>query len=85
MIKLILTCNNWYYRFHYMVISDNKKKMMPSASDREPPRAEKLAYKEAVLLVDPSVPELKGEVIIEYISTSNHVPQVKLISSYEHW
>ncbi|KAF3327215.1 Rhamnogalacturonate lyase [Carex littledalei] len=53
-------------RFHYMAISDNKQKIMPSSSDREPPRAEKLAYKEAVLLVDPSIPELKGEVDDKY-------------------
>lgn len=46
-----------------MAISDNKQKEMPSARDREPPRAEKLAYKEAMLLVNPSFRELKGEVI----------------------
>ncbi|KAJ4807300.1 Rhamnogalacturonate lyase [Rhynchospora pubera] len=53
-------------RFSYMVISDNKQKEMPFASDREPPRGERLAYKEAVLLVDPSVPSLKGEVDDKY-------------------
>jgi Rhamnogalacturonate lyase family len=46
-----------------MVISDSKQKEMPSIKDREPPRAEKLAYKEAMLLVHPSIPQLKGEVI----------------------
>lgn len=75
-----------------MAISDNKQKIMPSSSDREPPRAEKLAYKEAVLLVDPSIPELKGEVIIEYQQVimfhnnkNNSITQVTLIPSSEHW
>ncbi|KAF3327216.1 putative rhamnogalacturonate lyase B isoform X1 [Carex littledalei] len=53
-------------RFHYMAISDNKQKEMPSEKDREPPRAEKLAYKEAMLLVNPSFRELKGEVDDKY-------------------
>ncbi|KAJ1689025.1 hypothetical protein LUZ63_013180 [Rhynchospora breviuscula] len=53
-------------RFHYMVISDNRQKEMPSERDREPPRGEELAYKEAMLLVDPSEPELKGEVDDKY-------------------
>lgn len=54
-----------------MAISDNKQKKMPSEIDRQPPRGQPLAYKEAVLLVDPSVPELKGEVISQVL-TNNH-------------
>ncbi|XP_078152272.1 uncharacterized protein LOC144547480 [Carex rostrata] len=53
-------------RFHHMVISDNKQKDMPSERDIEPPRAEILEYKEAMLLVNPSMPELKGEVDDKY-------------------
>ncbi|KAF3341803.1 putative rhamnogalacturonate lyase B [Carex littledalei] len=53
-------------RFHYIAISDNKQKEMPALSDRDPPRAGLLAYREAVLLVNPSVPQLKGEVDDKY-------------------
>jgi Rhamnogalacturonate lyase family len=45
-----------------MVISDNRQKEMPPLSDRDPPRAEVLEFKEAVLLVDPAVPKFKGQV-----------------------
>ena len=47
-------------RFHYMAISDDRQRTMPSALDRA--KGIKLAYPEAVLLTNPSNPELKGEV-----------------------
>lgn len=50
-------------RFHYMVITDDRQRFMPSAEDRLPGRGEPLAYPEAVLLVDPIEPEFKGEVL----------------------
>ncbi|KAL6012686.1 hypothetical protein ACLOJK_003175 [Asimina triloba] len=49
-------------RFHYMAVSDNRQRIMPMPDDREPPRGKPLAFKEAVLLVDPINPDLKGEV-----------------------
>ncbi|KAF8726922.1 hypothetical protein HU200_019406 [Digitaria exilis] len=50
----------------YMAISDDIQRHMPSAADRDPPRGVPLAYKEAVLLVDPVEPEFKGEVDDKY-------------------
>jgi hypothetical protein len=45
-----------------MAITDDIQRYMPSAADREEPRAVPLAYKEAVLLVDPKEPQFRGEV-----------------------
>ena len=45
-----------------MAISDDRQRTMPSASDRT--KGKKLGYPEAVLLTNPSNPELKGEVSI---------------------
>ena len=53
-------------RFNYMAISDDIQRYMPSAADRDPPRGVPLAYKEAVLLVDPVEPEFRGEVDDKY-------------------
>ncbi|KAG2555668.1 hypothetical protein PVAP13_8NG036801 [Panicum virgatum] len=50
-------------RFNYMAISDDIQRHMPSAADRDAPRAAPLAYKEAVLLVHPIEPQFKGEVL----------------------
>ncbi|KAF7138573.1 hypothetical protein RHSIM_Rhsim07G0213900 [Rhododendron simsii] len=52
--------------FHYMAIADNRQRFMPLPDDRLPGRGEQLAYKEAVLLVDPIEPEFKGEVDDKY-------------------
>jgi len=49
-----------------MAISDDIQRYMPSAADRDPPRGVPLAYKEAVLLVDPVEPEFRGEVDDKY-------------------
>uniref|UniRef100_A0A453N915 rhamnogalacturonan endolyase n=1 Tax=Aegilops tauschii subsp. strangulata TaxID=200361 RepID=A0A453N915_AEGTS len=53
-------------RFNYMAVSDDVQRYMPRAADREAPRSSPLAYKEAVLLVDPSEPEFRGEVDDKY-------------------
>ncbi|KAE9458861.1 hypothetical protein C3L33_09263, partial [Rhododendron williamsianum] len=53
-------------KFHYMAIADNRQRFMPLPDDRLPGRGEQLAYKEAVLLVDPIEPEFKGEVDDKY-------------------
>ncbi|TVU25325.1 hypothetical protein EJB05_27817, partial [Eragrostis curvula] len=52
--------------FNYMAITDDIQRYMPSAADRDAPRAVPLAYKEAVLLVDPVEPRFRGEVDDKY-------------------
>ncbi|KAL2348988.1 hypothetical protein Fmac_002988 [Flemingia macrophylla] len=51
-------------RFHYMAISDNRQRYMPTAQDRS--MGQELAYKEAVLLNHPSESQFKGEVDDKY-------------------
>ncbi|XP_057974844.1 uncharacterized protein LOC131162413 [Malania oleifera] len=53
-------------KFHYMAVADNRRRFMPLPDDRLPARCQALAYPEAVLLVNPSEPELKGEVDDKY-------------------
>lgn len=53
-------------KFHYMAMADNRQRIMPMPDDRLPPRGQQLAYPEAVLLVDPINPKLKGEVDDKY-------------------
>nr|XP_028950266.1 probable rhamnogalacturonate lyase B isoform X2 [Malus domestica] len=53
-------------KFHYMAMADNRQRYMPLPDDRSPPRGQALAYPEAVLLVNPVEPELKGEVDDKY-------------------
>ncbi|KAH6808093.1 Rhamnogalacturonate lyase family protein [Perilla frutescens var. frutescens] len=60
---------NWFGRregdrFHYMVISDDKQRIMPSAMDRK--LGQRLDYHEAVVLTHPSNPQLRGEVDDKY-------------------
>lgn len=43
-------------------MADNRQRNMPLPDDRVAPRGQPLAYPEAVLLVNPIEPELKGEV-----------------------
>lgn len=50
------------FRFHYMVISDDKQRTMASQMDRE--EGQELDYPEAVLLTNSSNPQLRGEVRI---------------------
>lgn len=47
-------------RFHYMAMSDERQRVMPTPEDRS--NGEPLAYPEAVLITNPSNPQLKGEV-----------------------
>ncbi|PRQ20941.1 putative rhamnogalacturonan endolyase [Rosa chinensis] len=53
-------------KFHYMAMADNRQRYMPLPDDRLPPRGQPLAYPEAVLLVNPIEPDLKGEVDDKY-------------------
>lgn len=53
-------------KFHYMAMADNRQRNMPLPDDRVAPRGQALAYPEAVLLVNPIEPELKGEVDDKY-------------------
>ncbi|CAH9078339.1 unnamed protein product [Cuscuta europaea] len=49
-----------------MAMADNRQRSMPLPDDRLPGRGQALAYPEAVLLVNPIEPELKGEVDDKY-------------------
>ncbi|XP_058081210.1 uncharacterized protein LOC131229307 isoform X1 [Magnolia sinica] len=49
-----------------MAISDDRQRIMPMPEDREPPRGQPLAYKEAVRLINPINPDLQGEVDDKY-------------------
>ncbi|KAL0440052.1 UNVERIFIED_CONTAM: hypothetical protein Slati_2488200 [Sesamum latifolium] len=53
-------------KFHYMAVAENRRRLMPLPEDRLPGRGQALAYPEAVLLVNPVDPELKGEVDDKY-------------------
>ncbi|PWA86259.1 rhamnogalacturonate lyase [Artemisia annua] len=53
-------------KFHYMAISDDRQRHMPSPDDRRPERGEILDYSEAVLLVNPIEPRFEGEVDDKY-------------------
>ncbi|PON32376.1 Rhamnogalacturonate lyase [Parasponia andersonii] len=51
-------------KFRFMAISDNRQRIMPTMRDRL--NGQPLAYPEAVLLTNPSDPELRGEVDDKY-------------------
>lgn len=53
-------------RFHYMAVSDNRRREMPLPDDRLSNRSQPLAYPEAVILVNPIEPQFKGEVDDKY-------------------
>ncbi|GJM88087.1 hypothetical protein PR202_ga04112 [Eleusine coracana subsp. coracana] len=53
-------------KFNYMAVSDDIQRYMPCAADRDAPHGMPLAYKEAVLLVNPKEPQFKGEVDDKY-------------------
>lgn len=65
-------CGFWdaNFRFDFMAISDDRQRSMPSMADRD--NSKTLAYKEAVLLTNPSNPMLKGEVHI-HVSNILHI------------
>ena len=47
-----------------MAMADDRQRYLPLPDDRLPGRCQALAYPEAVLLINPVEPELKGEVTI---------------------
>ncbi|KAK6923249.1 Rhamnogalacturonan lyase, domain II [Dillenia turbinata] len=51
-------------KFHYMAVSDNRQRIMPEAQDRA--TGQPLDYPEAVLLTNPTNPDLTGEVDDKY-------------------
>ncbi|MCD7456966.1 hypothetical protein HAX54_033733 [Datura stramonium] len=56
--------------FHYLAVSDERQRVMPTEVDRE--NGKVLDYKEAVLLTDPTNPDLKGEVDDKYFYASDN-------------
>ncbi|RZB99130.1 Rhamnogalacturonate lyase [Glycine soja] len=50
--------------FHYMAIADDRQRVMPTAEDRS--KGRRLDFDEAVLITNPSNPELQGEVDDKY-------------------
>ncbi|KAL5559933.1 hypothetical protein UlMin_036144, partial [Ulmus minor] len=52
--------------FRYMAVSDQRKRCMPHFEDLKSPRGQQMAFKEAVLLVDPITPHFKGEADDKY-------------------
>ncbi|XP_027360984.1 rhamnogalacturonate lyase B-like isoform X2 [Abrus precatorius] len=61
-IRLVFKLNE--DRFHYMAISDTRRREMPSVRDRE--TGQPLAYPEAILLTRSSNPKFRGEVDDKY-------------------
>ncbi|KAI7741688.1 hypothetical protein M8C21_007229 [Ambrosia artemisiifolia] len=53
-------------KFHYMAVADDRRRYMPMPDDRLPGRAQPLAFQEAVSLINPVVPDFKGEVDDKY-------------------
>ncbi|XVE86892.1 hypothetical protein DITRI_Ditri18aG0072000 [Diplodiscus trichospermus] len=53
-------------KFRFMAISDTRQRSMPSGEDRDNIRSQTLAFKEAVLMTNPSNPQFKGEVDDKY-------------------
>ncbi|KAK8581109.1 hypothetical protein V6N12_071351 [Hibiscus sabdariffa] len=53
-------------KFGFMALSDTRQGMVPRGEDRDSSRSQTLAFKEAVLLTNPSNPQLKGEVDDKY-------------------
>jgi rhamnogalacturonan endolyase len=52
----------YFVRFHYMALSDSRKRTMPMPEDRV--SGQPLAYPEAVLLTKPINLKLRGEVTL---------------------
>ncbi|KAK4707675.1 hypothetical protein R3W88_028600 [Solanum pinnatisectum] len=55
--------------FNYMVVSDERQRVMPTDVDRN--KGKVLGYKEAVLLTNPTNPDLKGEVDDKYFYSND--------------
>ncbi|KAM0995246.1 hypothetical protein ACFX19_010798 [Malus domestica] len=64
-------------KFQFMAISDDRQRFMPTAEDREGDHSQTLAYREAVLLTNPSNLEFKGEVDDKY-QYSSDVKDIKV-------
>ncbi|KAK4356337.1 hypothetical protein RND71_025308 [Anisodus tanguticus] len=56
--------------FHYMAVSDERQRVMPTEVDRK--TGQVLDYKEAVFLTNPTNPNLKGEVDDKYFYANNN-------------
>ncbi|XP_060185168.1 rhamnogalacturonate lyase B-like [Lycium barbarum] len=56
--------------FHYMAVTDERQRFMPTELDRK--NGKVLDYKEAVLLTNPTNPDLKGEVDDKYFYANNN-------------
>jgi len=69
MVAINLT-TKFVYRFQYMAMADDRRRIMPFPEDRLPGRCQPLAYQEAVLLVNPKDPRLNGEVLVAKPNTS---------------
>ncbi|KAM3736455.1 hypothetical protein ACB098_10G165000 [Castanea mollissima] len=59
-------------KFRYMAVADNRQRCMPLPDDRCQGRCQVLGYAEAVLLVNPTNPEHKGEVDDKYQYSSEN-------------
>ncbi|XP_048424250.1 uncharacterized protein LOC103938556 [Pyrus x bretschneideri] len=64
-------------KFQFMAISDDRQRFMPTTEDRSGDHARTLAYREAVLLTNPSNPEFKEEVDDKY-QYSSDVKDIKV-------
>ncbi|PPS17697.1 hypothetical protein GOBAR_AA02886 [Gossypium barbadense] len=53
-------------KFRFMAISDTRQGVMPRGEDRDNTRSQTLAFKEAVLMTNPSNPQFRGEVDDKY-------------------
>ncbi|KAL5559919.1 hypothetical protein UlMin_036130 [Ulmus minor] len=53
-------------KFQYMAMADNRQRYLPLPDDRMPGRCQALSYPEAVLLVNPKMPDHQGEVDDKY-------------------
>ncbi|XVF61482.1 hypothetical protein PTKIN_Ptkin08bG0133200 [Pterospermum kingtungense] len=53
-------------KFRFMAISDTRQRRMPRGEDRDDSRSEILAFKEAVVLTNPTESEFRGEVDDKY-------------------
>lgn len=63
-----------------MAVTDNRQRYMPLPDDRAPGRGQALAYPEAVLLVNPVEPELKGQVTTSHSALISHYISEGIIS-----
>lgn len=66
-----------------MAVTDDRQRYMPLPDDRTPGRGQPLAYPEAVLLVNPVEPELKGQVTTSHSNIpSKQLSYINLEASF---